>query len=81
MATRNPYREAMVDELRNWPTVFYEFEPVSKHDQVVLYCGMETRRHTFSRGSSAGRGVGRATANMRSDLRKLCKDMGAEPVR
>lgn len=79
MATKNPYREALEDELSRWPDVFFEFDATSsKHDKVVLYYGLNTRVHLFSRGASAGRGSSRATANMRADLRKVLREMGAE---
>ena len=79
MTTRNPYREAVEDELSRWPDVFYEFDgSASKHDKVVLYRGMNVRVHHFSRGSSAGRGSSRATANCVSDLRKVIREMTDE---
>jgi hypothetical protein len=76
----NPYREVLEDELRDWPDVFWEIEAGGKHDKVVLYVGMNRRFYPISKGATAGRGSSRATMNMRSDLRKLLREMGAVPA-
>lgn len=77
MSAINGYREALEKELKHWPDVFWEWQGLTRHDRVIFYHGMDTAVHTISR-TTAGRIPYRGTANMRSEIRRLLKGLGAE---
>lgn len=81
MSTKNEYREILEEEMRRWPDVFWEMGGAgTRHEKIDFFFGLNRRFIHISRGAK-GKSGGNGPMNFRSDVRKLLREMGAEPVK
>lgn len=79
MGIKNPYRNALSDELEHWSGVIVDFEDSTNHQKATFYVGTQKRFIHMSRGTKK-MDAGRAMKNFRAELRRMLRELGAQEL-